>query len=318
MDVVFQTRDCPAPERLAYWHRMIRRHHSPVRSAEAEEWKFADSSSFSGWSRVSSWGNLGVFNTVSNSVSYHQGPRELQDGGALEFHCLLVSKGRGLFRHNGRQLSFAEGDILFYDARQMYSLGFPQDISAVTLRIPRPSVLSRLHEADRQFAVCIDGRRSLGRLLGSMMQGIAGGRDGQTDDAACGEAEGPMLDIVGAAVRDSLAGETRATAAQERLLRRVKRDLMAQLGEAGLTVESIAQMQGVSASTLNRTFAAEGTTVMRWLWSQRLAASYRALSEGRVRQVTEAAFLFGFKDSSHFSRAFKKEYRIAPSRLVRD
>ncbi|MXN17738.1 helix-turn-helix domain-containing protein [Pseudooceanicola sp. GBMRC 2024] len=320
MNVVFQTGDCAPAERLQYWHQMIRQHHSPVTARQAAQWDFADRDTFKGWSRVSSWGKMGVFNTISSSISYHQGQRDLEDSTAHDFHCLLVVEGRGLFRHNGRQMSFNRGDILFYDARQLYSLGFPQDISAITLRIPRPQILSRLHQADRQFAICIDGRRSLGKLLGSMMKSIAES-DGATgiDGSAEGDlgaTEGPIIDIVGAAVRDSLAGHEALSPGQERLLQRIKGDLIGQLDLPGLSAEAIARMHGVSVSTLNRTFAAEGTTVMRWLWSQRLAGSYRALAEGRVRQVTEAAFLFGFKDSSHFSRAFKKEYGISPRALI--
>eukprot|EP01032_Pedospumella_encystans_P034527 gene34527-39031_t len=66
-----------------------------------------------------------------------------------------------------------------------------------------------------------------------------------------------------------------------------------------------------------RLFATEGTTPGRWLWQQRLEASYRALAEGRVRQVSQAALEFGFTDLSHFSRAFKARFGRSPKDVQR-
>jgi AraC-like DNA-binding protein len=69
--------------------------------------------------------------------------------------------------------------------------------------------------------------------------------------------------------------------------------------------------------TLNRLFAGEGATPIRWLWQQRLAASFTALVEGRVGQVTDAALSFGFSDLSHFSRAFKAQFGHSPQFVLR-
>lgn len=54
---------------------------------------------------------------------------------------------------------------------------------------------------------------------------------------------------------------------------------------------------------------------MRWLWQQRLAASYQALAEGRGRRVTDVAMAFGFSSPSHFSRAFREAFGCSPQAL---
>jgi AraC-like DNA-binding protein len=72
----------------------------------------------------------------------------------------------------------------------------------------------------------------------------------------------------------------------------------------------------VSPRTLMRLFAAEGTTPIRWLWHQRLAAACRALAGGRGARVTEVALSCGFSDLSHFSRAFKAEFGRSPREIA--
>ena len=69
--------------------------------------------------------------------------------------------------------------------------------------------------------------------------------------------------------------------------------------------------------TLYRLFAAEGTTPIRWLWQQRLAASFKALTEGKVTQVTDAALSHGFSDVSHFSRTFRATFGQSPRMFKR-
>ena len=84
-----------------------------------------------------------------------------------------------------------------------------------------------------------------------------------------------------------------------------------------LDVNMIAKAQKTGRRTLFRLFAEEGSTPMRWLWQQRLARSYRALAEGRITQVTDAAFSNGFSDLAHFSRTFKAKFGVSPQTLKR-
>ena len=96
-------------------------------------------------------------------------------------------------------------------------------------------------------------------------------------------------------------------------LGKIKQYILANLPDPELTTERIARANHIAPRTLNRLFAADGTTPIRWLWQQRLSASFTALAEGQVTQVTEAAMNFGFNDLSHFSRAFKKFVGRSPS-----
>ena len=97
----------------------------------------------------------------------------------------------------------------------------------------------------------------------------------------------------------------------------MKQFLLRNLDQTDLTVQSISAAVHVSPRTLNRLFAAEGTTVIRWLWQQRLSASHAVLIKGQIKQVSQVALSFCFTNLSHFSRAFKQAYGLSPQQLLR-
>ncbi|MNN89811.1 Transcriptional activator NphR [compost metagenome] len=92
--------------------------------------------------------------------------------------------------------------------------------------------------------------------------------------------------------------------------------MVANLDDAEMNIERIARTHNVTSRTINRLFALDGTTAIRWLWQQRLNASHKALCEGRFKQVTDAALNCGFSDFSHFSRSFKKAFGVCPHTLI--
>lgn len=292
-----------------YWRDMVSNHHVAVTP------EFRDTENFHAAMKIENWGGLQISETTCSTISYLHGLREMRRSVHNDFLCVLALDSGGTLETSGRLLDFRPGDLLVYDTDQLYSLHYTGDARTISLRVPRPLMISRLHQADRHFAVRLDGSRPLARLAGNLLENVAG-LEGPDDADRRREAEAPILDILRLAVTEHCDTDMRPTPGQANMLDRVKKDLMQRIGDSELDVDTIAQLHGVSARTLNRLFAAEGTTVMRWIWSQRLAAAYRAMSDGSIRQVTEAAFCYGFKDTSHFSRAFKREFNIPPSMLL--
>lgn len=84
-----------------------------------------------------------------------------------------------------------------------------------------------------------------------------------------------------------------------------------------LTIEEFAHYTGRSLSTFKRDFADEfgGETPSRWIVRQRLELA-RNLLLGHV-PPTEVCLKTGFKNLSHFSTAFKRQYGVAPTMLAK-
>ncbi|MGC4025498.1 MAG: helix-turn-helix domain-containing protein [Mesorhizobium sp.] len=86
------------------------------------------------------------------------------------------------------------------------------------------------------------------------------------------------------------------------------------LSDASLSPQKIAKANRISLSYLYKLFRDNNTTVGQFIQAKRLQRAYELLvadPKGAVT-VSEIAYLVGFKNASHFSRAFSQHFRIAP------
>jgi len=224
----------------------------------------------------------------------------------------LLLDGRIGLAQNGNTTLMQPGDLFFYDQSRPFELSFACRSRALMVTIPGPLLNARIsaaHIAGRRLAA----NPGLGALAASLLQQLYGLKDATPDDVAqrLGASALDMLIAAIEAEADALSG----TSANERRLEAAKAFMRANLDDSRLDLDRIAKSQGLAPRTLYRLFAAEGTTPIRWLWQQRLAASFKALTEGKVSHVTDAALGHGFSDVSHFSRTFRAAFGQSPRAL---
>jgi AraC-like DNA-binding protein len=90
--------------------------------------------------------------------------------------------------------------------------------------------------------------------------------------------------------------------------------LVSQRPHARWTVDEVARAFHLSASTVQRRVAEEGTSVNRCVRDVRLEAAM-ALLQGSDLQVSEIAARCGYDSHSRFSAAFRQRFGYAPSHL---
>lgn len=82
-----------------------------------------------------------------------------------------------------------------------------------------------------------------------------------------------------------------------------------------LTMEQIASFTGRSLATFKRDFQKiSNLTPQKWLIKKRLEMAYIKLKEEK-KKVQDVYIEVGFKNPSHFSTAFKKQYGIPPTEV---
>lgn len=84
--------------------------------------------------------------------------------------------------------------------------------------------------------------------------------------------------------------------------------------EPKLSPKQLAGVHGISLRYLHLLFARRGHTVSGWIRERRLEYCRQILANAHPSlSVSEVAFRAGFKDTSHFSRAFRQRFGVSPS-----
>ncbi|MFE3502302.1 helix-turn-helix domain-containing protein [Kitasatospora sp. NPDC059160] len=125
-----------------------------------------------------------------------------------------------------------------------------------------------------------------------------------------------LIELAGAVLRQQ------ADAAEPQLapaLARAARNLAdARLTDPELSPTLLARELNVSVRTLHRAFGATDETVAGYVRRRRLELARRELAAPQGRPaVSELAARWQFADSSHFIRAFKRQYGLTPTEFAR-
>lgn len=295
-------------------------HHATCHNYSITDYRRAKAGPFSGNISAHSFGTLTVSRLSSlatdGRIEVVRGAAEIRADQRDQFMLFLVYCGDVGFAQDGRSARLRSGDMIIYDQARPFTMEFGGETRQIIVSIPRPLMASRLPEAERFTARLIPSNSKLGTLTAGVVRQL-GEFETALDEDIANKVGGSALDILAATLQAEFSDDGEEAGRHDPRLARAKRYVIANLHDCGMTIESIAAAQHLAARTLHRLFASEGTTPIRWLWQQRLSASYNALAEGRIRNVTDAALSFGFTDLSHFSRAFKKTFGHAPHTLVR-
>jgi transcriptional regulator GlxA family with amidase domain len=116
--------------------------------------------------------------------------------------------------------------------------------------------------------------------------------------------------MLSAAPQPADAREALRTAMHVRALAAIRR----RLGDAELSPRMIARAAGLSERLLHRLFQERGETVMGRARLERLDLAAQLLTSSPLRSVADIAFSCGFKDASHFARAFAARFGKTPTR----
>jgi two-component system response regulator YesN len=106
------------------------------------------------------------------------------------------------------------------------------------------------------------------------------------------------------------------TIASRRRLYLLARVVVARHYRRELTLAMVARAVASSPRQLQRAYAQFGETTFREdLLARRMAAAADLLAEQRSIPVGDVARLVGFRQASHFARAFRRRYGLSPARF---
>lgn len=295
-----------------YWHHVTCRQFSRTECTRAAE------DDFRAQVAIRDFGELFLDDiwSASKSIEPVQVERRHVDIRGDQQDCFmfwLMLGGSAELHQNGHSTILRTGDMILQDQARPFTLSFGQKSHAVMVTIPRPLLEARLHGVERMAAHKISRKARMAPMASTMVLQIfdLAAKPGSANDRRVGASALDML----AATMDAEIGQTSLSTRSERRLDEIKDYMLANLGDTEMDVDAIARDKSITPRTLYRLFSRDATTPIQWLWDQRLDAAYKLLSEGREARVTEVALHCGFKDLSHFSRAFRARFGKSPSSM---
>ena len=259
-------------------------------------------------------GALGVGTVASVAQSVVRSARQIERAPAELCFLAIQRRGRGYMAQDGRETVLGTGDLAFVDSNRPHELTFDGSFSQVVLKIPKQSMLQTLGGSERFTVVRIDGSAGIGALLSPLLQQLPRSLP-EIPSSMHHRISENVLNLIASAFAP-LDGEMSNSASQT--LARVKLWVETHLGD-DLSAEHIAGECRMSVRHLNRLFASDGTSLMAHVWERRLLRCHRDLTNPamRGRSISEIAFAAGYKDLSHFSRAYRMRDGRSPREFAR-
>lgn len=254
---------------------------------------------------------LGPASVIACSCDPCEGERgrvELARTERASVGVLLLLAGAERLTHPSGAIMLQAGQFALWDTTRPLSFDMPGRLRKITLMLPADALSPTLGTI-RDWRRVFDARRGCGALLAAQLQAVAG-LDQDLDGSSQQAVLRGLLELVRGAI---LEQSTSPRTASARLVRRARAYIEGQLDDPALNAERAALALHVSRRQLDRAFAETGSTITRFIWSQRLERCRRDLRLDLDATVSEIAFRWGFSDAAHFSRTFRTTFGVSPT-----
>ncbi|ODU03928.1 MAG: hypothetical protein ABS81_12430 [Pseudonocardia sp. SCN 72-86] len=306
----------PPAEQFAVWHDVICRAFVPLTPTRTA----SDTRGFPARVETRELGAVSRAMIDSQPQLTAHGPREVSRSDGEYVFVNLQVDGHCHVRHrvgsDEVDAVVAPGQFVVLDTTEPYHLRFDEPWRMLSFRVPHRGLGGRPRSA--LLGRAVDGGSGTGHVVATLVQSLW-----RMDDhaavplAALGSGALDDLERSFAAAVAALLG-TRDEPGYDALRAAVLRHVAANLGDPGLSVTSVARRFAVSPRTLHAAFAEHDTTFAAAVRTMRLQRCARALRDpAETATVTAIAARFGYLDPSAFSRAFRREYGLAPRELRR-
>ena len=218
---------------------------------------------------------------------------------------------RGGIERVGRfdPLILSRGQTLVWDGAQSADVEVVKPFAKRTLILPRARVLARCPQFQDVRTIKLPENSGASRLLATYLRALIAELP-MLDGRAIEVVADALVELACAAINPALPSSR--TARRIAVCASIRRFIRDNLQDSRLGPHEIARAHSMSVRTLHALFEESGDTVAGLVRRERLDHALNDLRRPDGGSVTEIAFRWGFKDSAHFSRAFKKQLGLTP------
>lgn len=254
--------------------------------------------------------------TPSGSSARFARTRDLLRDGCDDLVLISASRGRIRVTQGNETIELSTGQMCLAEMNVEGAAELTPAGSFTTARIPRQLLLQVSPRAEDQLARPLLHDAALRSMIDRYFVlcnelAVGLGAQGQKTSAQ------HLVDLIGlllggeAEQRDLLMQRGYSAARLEVM----KVEAIDNLHRSSLTIERIAQSNGLSVRQAQRLFARSGQTFSEFVLDRRLSLAYRLLmaTPNRHRKISDIAYQSGFSDLSYFNRTFKRRFGATPS-----
>jgi AraC-like DNA-binding protein len=241
--------------------------------------------------------------------------RDLLDDGCDDIVLISATRGKVRVTQGSKAIDLTAGQMCMAEMNVVGAVDLNKTGGFTTTRFPRRLLLQVAPSAEMQLARPLGHDRALSTMI-ERYTALCREFAGELDPFGQKTAMQHLTDLVGHFVetgRPKKPVEQRGASMAR--LDLVKADVLKNLERPDLTIEAVANANGLSKRQAQRMFASSGTTFTEFVLEQRLLLSRRLLLQeaAQHRKISDIAFTAGFNDLSYFHRSFKKRFGSTPS-----
>ncbi|BAD57907.1 AraC family transcriptional regulator [Nocardia farcinica] len=230
-----------------------------------------------------------------------------------DFLLCLITRGSAVLEQDSRRSVLRNGAFGILDSSLPFMVDGTTEFEQIVLRAPRDVLASRLPvDVVREMTGAgISGQAGLGRLVSRFLVDVAAA-DTPLSTGSADSVAGAVLDLLATALCEYATPLTATARVHAEDLRRVQHLMARRMHDPDQTLTEVGAELGMSLRYIHKLFSAAGTTPRTWLYDLRLARA-RTLLLDTDRTVADISVQVGFRDVSHFSRAFRRRFGASPA-----
>ncbi|MGV1768142.1 helix-turn-helix domain-containing protein [Rhizobium rhizogenes] len=304
---VWNAGELPQRDRFPYWKEVLCEAYVALNTV------LEGDLTFSGRVRANMLDSVNVTTISSTRQKIHRRRQEISRMPEEVYFLNLQVEGQCRMMQGGREALLQRGDFSIVDSTEPYvndycsddwtqhSFRFPKAILRPLLKQPESKTAIKISSTDPVAAIAIDYLTSVAMKA----ENISG--------VAASSISNHLAELVAMAVGASANEEDRArNTLRDQLAHSLISYINAHAADPYLTPGKAAAHFRISVRYVHRLLEDSGDTFSKLLLRRRLEKCADDIRASKGGTIGEVAFRWGFNDLSHFSRAFKNQFGVAP------